>query len=266
MSDPLVSIETITPEAAAIMLKADDPNRRRRPRVIDAYARDMTAGQWHFTGEAIKFDEAGALLDGQHRLAAIVKSGTTQQMLVIRGVARTAQSRMDTGSKRTTSDALALLGEKNTVTLAAVARMILGGVKRGSVQPSNSEVFQVLEDDPTIRWAVNTCGGHLQSLKALVSITPLAYAYWRLHAVDSFACAEFFEKLKELSDLPGGSPILALHKRLLAHERVDMGYAYRVEAVALIFTAWNAWRKGEPRTIIKLAVGADGEVRIPNPI
>ena len=40
-------------------------------------ARDMKAGHWRLTHQGIAFDPAGVLIDGQHRLWAIVESDTT---------------------------------------------------------------------------------------------------------------------------------------------------------------------------------------------
>lgn len=53
---------------------------------IRQYAASMRAGTWQSNGETIKFYEDGTLFDGQHRLQAIIESGTTQEMLVVTGI------------------------------------------------------------------------------------------------------------------------------------------------------------------------------------
>lgn len=122
---PSAQVEAITPDMAEAWLKANTRNRRLRQEVVNAYAADMAAGRWQFTGETVKFDRGGNLSDGQHRLAAIAQSGATVPMLVIRGLDPDAQHVMDTGAKRTAGDALALDGVKNTTTVAAGARLAL---------------------------------------------------------------------------------------------------------------------------------------------
>ena len=79
--------EHITPELAQEYLKYNTENYRsiNKFRVM-SYASDMRNGKWQLNGEAIKFDVNGKLIDGQHRLQAIVSAGEPVDMLVIRGV------------------------------------------------------------------------------------------------------------------------------------------------------------------------------------
>ncbi len=52
---PSASVVMVDPETARRWLGRNTHNRRIRLRVVAAYARDMSAGNWHITGEAIKF-------------------------------------------------------------------------------------------------------------------------------------------------------------------------------------------------------------------
>jgi len=262
---PTTSIENITPELAAELLQVNRKNRSLRRNLVDIYAADMTKGAWQFTGEAIKLADDGSLLDGQHRLEAIVQSGVMVPMLVVRGLPRATQDVMDTGSKRTPADALRLRDEQNSVPLASVARMIITEGGKLRVRPSTSDVIRVVETDPNLRWVISNGLAVCPGLTRLMTRTVLGYAYWRLHQVDSFACAEFFSRLDTLTNLPQGSPILALHRRLSAHERIGDGANARREALSYIFMAWNAWRKNETRSIVKLAY-SNGQLSVPEPI
>jgi hypothetical protein len=78
---------------------------------VQQLAGQIQRGEWQLTHQGIAFDEDGVLIDGQHRLAAIVKAGLTVRLTVAHGVRRTASTVMDTGRKRTGRDALALAGE-----------------------------------------------------------------------------------------------------------------------------------------------------------
>lgn len=259
------SIEDVTPADAAEMLAANTKNRTLRRLLVETYAADMSKGAWQFTGEAVKIATDGVLLDGQHRLEAIVAAGVTIPMLIVRGLPRETQDVMDSGAKRTPADALRLRNEPNAVPLASVARMILTEGGKLKVRPSTSDLLKVVETDPTLRWVINNglvgCGG----LRRIMTPAVLGYAYWRLHQVDTFDCAEFFGRLDSLTNLDQGSPILALHRRLSAHERVGDGAQARREALSYIFMAWNAWRKKETRSIVKLAYSG-GQLSVPEPI
>lgn len=77
-------IMDITPAIAAEMLEKNTNNYRRITSYkVEEYARKMRLGYWQENGEPIQFGKDGQLLNGQHRLAAIIKSGTTQRMLVV---------------------------------------------------------------------------------------------------------------------------------------------------------------------------------------
>jgi hypothetical protein len=70
------------------------------------YASYMESGEWLENGDTIRFDWNGMLLDGQHRLEAIVKSGIPQMCLVVRNLDPKVFDSIDQGIRRTNGDAL----------------------------------------------------------------------------------------------------------------------------------------------------------------
>lgn len=64
----------ITPEMAKKYLQNMKTNRNISFARVNAYARDMERGAWQENGESIVFNKSGQLVNGQHRLAAIVKA------------------------------------------------------------------------------------------------------------------------------------------------------------------------------------------------
>jgi hypothetical protein len=67
----------ITPETAAKMLAKNVGNRSPRMSTVRFYAAEMKAGRWQETHQALAVDCDGNLVDGQHRLLAVVASGTS---------------------------------------------------------------------------------------------------------------------------------------------------------------------------------------------
>ena len=65
----------ITPESAKELLKLNVSNRPLNQVTVDWYAKQMTNGQWTISGQTISISDKNTLIDGQHRLAAVVKSG-----------------------------------------------------------------------------------------------------------------------------------------------------------------------------------------------
>jgi hypothetical protein len=121
--DPTVTTVTVTPAMATRWLETNDINRHVRQSRVEQYARDMTAGHWSPTVEPIKFPTTGTLLDGQHRLWAIVESGATVDLFVASGLDETTQHYMDSGIARTAADDLGMRGETNSPLLSSIARL-----------------------------------------------------------------------------------------------------------------------------------------------
>lgn len=265
-----IEVERVTPDVAQDWLARNTLNRRIRPRVVEGYARDMIAGHWRMSGEAIKFSKSGQLLDGQHRLQAVVASGATVPLLVVRGLEDAVQSVMDTGVARTAGDALRLRGDTGNYTrLAAAARLAIafdaGDVSATNMRVTNTEVLDFIDRNPGLVQACELSSG---SWTSAIDIPPslLTYVVWRLLEVDSEACVQFFSKLSELVGLRDGDPILALHSRL-RNAKKERLRVERGDYVSLVFRVWNKWARGEKVPSGKLPIRYNGgPVDIPEPI
>lgn len=120
-----ITIETITPSQAAVWLAGNINNRSMRQSLVKQYAKEMKNGTWRLTHQGIAFAIDGTLLDGQHRLAAIIESGIAVTMLVTRGVDQRSQLVMDYHARRSSGDALSLLRkEKITARDVSVIRAV----------------------------------------------------------------------------------------------------------------------------------------------
>jgi hypothetical protein len=74
-------IVLVTLEIAAQWLDRNPQNRRIVQSRVSFYAAQMQAGSWKLTHQGIAFDEYGNLVDGQHRLYAVILSGTPRPFL-----------------------------------------------------------------------------------------------------------------------------------------------------------------------------------------
>lgn len=120
-----MQVENITPTMAQEILANNEGNRMLNDRTSITLAKQMTDGNWKFNGEPIIISDHGNLMDGQHRLNAIIRSGTTQQMLVIRGIEQNAFDTIDVGKNRTGTDVLSTEGiaRKEAACLATVIKL-----------------------------------------------------------------------------------------------------------------------------------------------
>jgi len=114
-----VSVETITPEVAAEWLDDNYRNNRSVNAMrVEAYAKDMAEGNWRMTGEAIKFSDLMVLIDGQHRLHAIVKADIPVEIVVMRGLPQESIVNMDTAMPRSLRNVLEFMSYDNPSELA----------------------------------------------------------------------------------------------------------------------------------------------------
>lgn len=81
-----VEVEVIDPEKAAEYLSHNAMHRKPKQKKIDKYVAEMVNGEWKFNGKSLIFDSNGRLLNGQHRLYAVIQSGVSLKTLVVRGV------------------------------------------------------------------------------------------------------------------------------------------------------------------------------------
>lgn len=116
-------IMTVTPATAKAWLEATTFRNRNITRAaVKRYANDMRTGRWELNGESIVIDDNGNVVDGQHRLHAIIESGVSIKTVVVKGVDCSVFPTFDIGKQRSGCDILGIAGYANSRTLAAAIR------------------------------------------------------------------------------------------------------------------------------------------------
>ena len=124
----------IDPGTAAHWLQNNFRNRPLYEDVITAYARDMANGDWPATHQGIAFNDRDELIDGQHRLHAVIRCGKTIRMMVTFGLASvlagkqaTTMDAVDRGRPRSVADQLKIQhGMKNGSAIAMICASLAG--------------------------------------------------------------------------------------------------------------------------------------------
>jgi hypothetical protein len=112
-------IVTVTPSMAQEWLEKNVDNRPIRHKTVEGMAQAIRRGEWVLSHQGIAFGKSGNLVDGQHRLSAIVEAGRAVPMMVTWDVDDGAFQVTDLGLRRSVSDIMSIpLG------LAAVARVL----------------------------------------------------------------------------------------------------------------------------------------------
>lgn len=110
-----IELKTITPDDARKYLETNTDNRSVRPGHVKALARAMKNGEWKLLHQPIAFDEKGVLLDGQHRLLAVLQSGVTIETLVAWEAERASFDCIDIGAKRSLGDITGLSPDRAAI-------------------------------------------------------------------------------------------------------------------------------------------------------
>lgn len=133
----------ITPAMATKWLEGKVHNRPVRDGKVQEYAADMKAGRWRATHQGIAFNPAGELIDGQHRLWAVVEANVTVRMMVTENVPAESMIAFDGGLPRTLTDVIQIDDPESGVTSrhTACARAMIFGVQARSLRtPTRQEV------------------------------------------------------------------------------------------------------------------------------
>jgi hypothetical protein len=263
---PESKVVTVTPDMAVEILDRNAINRPIRWGRVAQYEQDIKQGRWEMTGEGIKLDADGNLLDGQHRLLACVAAERPFTTFVTVNIAQSAQGYMDSGLARTVGDNLGMAGEKNAVVLAAAGRIgytVDNGLlfrDRKTWRVSHAGIYDWIEKNPDIRRSVELVSTG-RSKRTWLKASVQAYCHFAFARLDVDQADEFISRLGTLNDVSSGSPILTLSDRLnkihTAGQKVDIP-----ELLSITFRAWNAWREG--RTLARIPLATAGTKKLPD--
>lgn len=254
-------IVEVTPAAAKEILERNTRNRRLRKDYVSTLAGAMKRGEWQVNGEPVQISEDGTLLNGQHRLSAVVESDVAVPMVVVRGLPKQVQMDMDTGTRRHLSDVLTLHGETETTNLGAMLGM-LHRYRKGyrfdnSVRtaPTATEALALLEKEPGVKDGIPLGRRVFKKTKLRVSITAL-FVYL-FDEIDPPEGTRFFEALCNVEAEPQGSPVRAFHN-ILVRTRSERTYRISTYVLsAMVIKAFNAWREGREMTLMNFRPGGD---------
>lgn len=249
--------QAVTPAIAREWLKRNHCNRPIRRRIVDQYARDMASGNWLQTGDTMKFDRDGNLLDGQHRLTAIAEGDVTIELLVLTGLDPSTQLVMDSGAKRSAADQFKLLGRSNTTNRSSVCRLLLrwedDDLVTREVVYSNQELIGFDDRNQDLMNEAIKVASRARANVHMGAVA-LAAVFYRAHLLDPGSADRFFDQVHSLSNLAPNSPILALVRTMQRRQR-DRLRTDQVRELYYLVSAWNGVRKGRAMSRMQLPEG-----------
>ncbi|MEU9948433.1 hypothetical protein [Streptomyces sp. NPDC047939] len=254
-----MEIVDVSPETAAAWLTHNTSNRPLSKGTVQQLAGQIQRGEWQLTHQGIAFDEDGGLIDGQHRLAAIVKAGRPVPLTVTHGVPRAAFTVMDTGRKRTGRDTLALAGESNATHLAAALRGLHlylnapdSAWSGGSSVTSNDQLLVMLGKHPGVREALPHGIAFNRACRITTTAATIGW-YVTTRTRPDIDQSAWQDGVVTGALLESGDPRLTLRNTMLglasgkAHRRRDDSR----EHLLYYLKSWNAWVEGRSMKLLR---------------
>jgi hypothetical protein len=246
----------VVPALAEQWLARSRPNRPLRRHYVTELAGMMKRSEWVYNGEAIRFDHEGYLIDGQHRLLAVIEADQPADMLILHGLDRAAQDTVDRGLRRTLGDTLVLHGVSSGKNVAAALTWIYRAErnaemarKRPEGYPSPAQILDLWDRHPGVKESAR--------IESMVKRAPFRYSpslavalhYEMTEAQDVDTADRFFDQLVHGAQLGSRSPILLLRNYLI---RNSSGLHRHPDWVVRAYTikAWSFWLAGRDMRLL----------------
>jgi hypothetical protein len=250
------AVEQISPGRAQAWYLKSQGNRELRKQHIEWLAAQMREGSWEVTGQAVVFAADGRLLDGHHRLQAIIKADTTVPMLVVYGIPVSAWGKIDCGVVRAIHDRLQLLdGPSNNRRAVEILQQLrrIEQQHRGRLTPETiRHDWQELE--PHVSKVV---GMFPKKIPGLTRI-PVLCALTRYHQRDAAKAIELAQQLLTGANLASDSPALVLRNWLMIESGPSATGTGSTAADEMYWRAVTACRAHRSGAALQTLVRASG--------
>lgn len=276
MSKVSSTVERITPAIASSYLETNIGHQRNITMAHVLHLRQqMERGQWMMTGEPIIFDDHGMLVDGQHRLRALIAAKASIDFMVVRGVSTDSFMAMNRGKSRTAGNVFSIHGVKNANNIAACVGGVLNyrramevqgrGGARGSlnsyIRPSTATMIEEYDAHAATYDAAIAIG----ALCKRMAPTSIASTVAAICMIDAKHEAEkvwsFWRSVASGANLPDGSPILYLRNRYAENATSKQKMPASL-LMALTIKCWNLHVSGKSCTLVRIrtaSISDDGK-------
>lgn len=256
MSKDNSNLETITPTLAAAWLELNTSNRKLKPAIVKKYTQDMLSGNWKTNGETIKFSDNGTLLDGQHRLAACVRSNLNLTSYVVRSVPAEHFSTIDIGTSRTINDTLGIMKVSEASYVSKALRLIYYWEQNHfvHVHVPRSTILGVFARHPGLVESANFVRFLTKTHGSVIPGQIAVFGHYLFAKADSEKAATFFVSLYDGLDLSKNSPVYMLRSRFLRSTSLNYSVSETIKATLLV-KAWNMYYTGKEQSFLRYHKG-----------
>lgn len=248
----VAEVVTITPQSATNWLRANKRNRPVRRSHVTFLASEILAGNWQVNGQAIVISPDENVLDGQHRLLAIIQAGQQIQTLVVYGIAEDAFKTIDTGAVRSASDAVCLEHCDLPVSIVHSAanavkwcmRLETGNLK-GFKKVSNTDVLKYVNKHQSLVECATTLQAYPHEARPLaISIGTACFEMFSRKSEDQ--ADEFMRRFYTGEGLER-TDVEYLLRNAFIRDATRSSKIPAPNKVRMLCKAWNWHRRGMPK-------------------
>lgn len=257
-------VKKVTPAMAMEILKGNNNNRKLYQRTVMEYSNQMTRGLWRLTGQGISIADNGDVLDGQHRLQAVIESQATIEFMFINGLDKDTFDVYDTGKLRSAGDMFHIAGVINEFNVSAIiGKYFTIRSKSFSLDRNSSKRLGVTKHDYLVKYNENPdfwqnitkCAGRCKSKINLYPISIIGgfFAYLVLEKNHNYKVVEKF-----MNELFGTEPDSSTSTKLLRdtlfkNSMTPKRYGVSLKFVLLVKT-WNNYLYGRNIKRLKFSI------------
>jgi hypothetical protein len=250
----------ITPEMATRLLVSNTNNRNISNSRVLRYVNDILNDRWvEDTGELIKIDTDGNVIDGQHRLTAIVKANKSIYVHLATDVSKYVFDVIDSGKSRTSGDVLKIAGVKSATKVASFIQMYnqmkntkhrYDGINLEHALTSKMLLIFYNENKLFIDNVIKKSSILYEQFQKIWNSGEVALFYGLLTEVDLRLGQEFMRELCQGTDITNDCIIL-LRNRLIS-DKVSTSNKLTVPTrKALVIKTWNSYYLGKTLKCLK---------------
>ncbi len=247
----------VTPQLAKILLGGNLKNRPRKTRNFKRLCAQLRAGQWKVNGATISLSWEWLLIDGQHRLFAIIETGIPALCIIGYGFDPSVFATLDQGAKRTNADNLSIAGFANTRLLASAIGVYQAAKNGNAINNTNrslepEECVRFAEETENLPIAIKRARNYYRQGAKFVPDALIGGLMTRAMEIDRRAAKKFFDYLLN-DNCKSVRPITVqkVRARLMSDYMDKSRKSNSTFVAALIIKAWNAYRQGQTLRTLK---------------
>ena len=238
-------VVTITPSFAKhVLTHCNKLNRRLNKKWIKFLAEAIKRGEWQLNGEPLIFSTEYDLIDGQHRLHAIVAANKELDTYVTTNIDPKTFVSVDSGHSRSGSHVLAINSKiKHSFDVSAALNKLNRYNNKnydfdGASVISNRQLVTLLHKHKHITNSVEMA----RKFPKGYSKSTIAFCHYVLDAIDHDLTTKFFEQLAMTTPT---IPLIAALRKGTVKEGRSKSRIKQTVVIGSIFKTWNAMRTND---------------------